>query len=1188
MPIDNFGREIPNLNPSDLLGNTKTTQQNKTTTDNKDLAGLLSSMSEKFDSSVRKVEEIFGKLMSYMKNTEKQDKKLDKMMSFQERMYKLTTTEFNRSGGAEGAKRMNELVKHGLKKGSIYVADIMTHKLLRDIKSLIQVQVSGRGAAKEHKLMSPKAYARMYGPYLGAEKAAAEAESKKGEEGGRAGRYLKYFEYLVKDKAFEELGKVISQFEDTILNVSVNKPLSETFDFKKMIKDENEFAINIKRAVFQTQGLTAESGELLNAYTKIQKVAETTGFDRVSYQAQYIKSVKAGIRSQKTAEKITQSQLNAERQLGLAAGELGDTFIDFVNQAGLGVNQVSAIGRGMTEVAKQTGLTGEYMKKALDASKPYVTNLRNAGQLTAMSAKNVTQLTASFQKFGVAGEDITKYLTSGTALIMDGSDKTASFLLQAAARAGVVEELMTGAITKSEEGMKSFAQGYGAILDAMNIPRTLEGFNKLTDKQKQVLNLSAKAMTGKEAGELILGYRAIEEAGKTFTDKMKDLAVERQKINKMTMDEKKAFEEKERALKAGKALDVLTAVSEASKGAKNLGEAMAQFGEGRSKFAKDLNILAGGKLGEEFKGTNQEAIRTALSSAITEVNKGLKIVDKKDSLIQSNRIEEALKDNSGAKLDQLIEDINKSNKVLTTAQIEATDPVTKAQNNLLQVNEKSRDYLQDIRSYLAGMPGIATALTALGGLGIVMQGLSGAFSMLTSYKTISEGFDRLRNFIGGRGAAGTPPVKPPAGGGGGGGGILGRAGRFLGGAGRVAGKALGPLGLLYSGVTGFMETGTAAGGIFGALTGGAGTGSFLSPLLGAEKGGTADKALGVLGSAGYGAATGAGIGSIILPGVGTAIGAGVGAVIGGLTEGIKIGVGNMSFNQVVDAMASGVGGMWNTIYSNVLGPIGNTVSGVLSGIGSVASNVVSGLGDVASNIGKIGTSLASSAWEGTKSVVSTVGSAASSVGSAIASGASTAWSYVNPLNWFEEGTRKITQTGLGILHEGEMVIPQNILESMKAVGNGAFNTTGIGGMVKNMTGSNILGDVASRATGMLSAMTGPIGSMIGTVAQAGMRQIGMVPSSPANQLMATNTAMQAQISNAFADKKAEGTQTVEEKNSSDMLKALNTIIDLLGKAPVAAPAGGAVKLAARGVFGDSGLGSVMGGDYAKNDTIKAL
>lgn len=1176
MPIDNFGREIPNLNPSDLLGNTKTTQQNKTTTDNKDLAGLLSSMSEKFDSSVRKVEEIFGKLMSYMKNTEKQDKKLDKMMSFQERMYKLTTTEFNRSGGAEGAKRMNELVKHGLKKGSIYVADVMTHKLLRDIKSLIQVQVSGRGAAKEHKLMSPKAYARMYGPYVGAEKAEAEKTSKEKEEKGG------FLESFFKAEAYKKVEGVLKSFEDTILNVSINKPLSESFDFKKMIKDENEFAINIKRAVFQTQGLTAESGELLNAYTKIQKVAETTGFDRVSYQAQYIKSVKAGIRSQKTAEKITQSQLNAERQLGLAAGDLGDTFIDFVNQAGLGVNQVSAIGRGMTEVAKQTGLTGEYMKKALDASKPYVTNLRNAGQLTAMSAKNVTQLTASFQKFGVAGDDILKYLTSGTTLLMEGSDKTAGFLLQSAARAGVVEELMTGAITKSEQGMKALGQGFDSMLkDTLGID---ENFDKLPDKMKQIINLRAKALTGREAGELIQMGKAIKEAGKTFEDKMKDLAVERQKINKMTMDEKKAFEEKERALKAGKALDVLTAVSEASKGAKNLGEAMAQFGEGRSKFAKDLNILAGGKLGEEFKGTNQEAIRTALSSAITEVNKGLKIVDKKESLIQSNRIEEALKDNSGAKLDQLIEDINKSNKVLTTAQLEATDPVTKAQNNLLKVNEEARDYLQQIRNFLALIPGIATALTALGGLGIVMQGLSGAFSMFSNFKGLFKGFG---NFFGKGGTPPVPPVKPPAGGGGGGGGLLGRAGRFLGGAGRIAGKALGPLGLLASGIGGFMETGTAAGGIFGALTGGAGTGSFLSPMLGVEKGGTADKALGVLGSAGYGAATGAAIGSII-PGVGTAIGAGVGAVIGGLTEGIKIGVGNMSFNQVVDAMASGVGGMWNTIYSNVLGPIGNTVSGVLSSIGSVASNVVSGLGDVASNIGKVGTSLAKGAWEGTKSVVSTVGSAASSVGSAIASGASTAWSYVNPLNWFEEGTRKITQTGLGILHEGEMVIPQNILESMKAVGNGAFNTTGIGGIVKNMTGSNILGDVASRATGMLSAMTGPIGSMIGTVAQAGMRQIGMVPSSPSNQLMATNAAMQSQISNAFADKKAEGTQTVEEKNSSDMLKALNTIIDLLGKAPVAAPAGGAVKLAVRGVFGDSGLGSVMGGDYAKNDTIKAL
>ena len=69
----------------------------------------------------------------------------------------------------------------------------------------------------------------------------------------------------------------------------------------------------------------------------------------------------------------------------------------------------------------------------------------------------------------------------------------------------------------------------------------------------------------------------------------------------------------------------------------------------------------------------------------------------------------------------------------------------------------------------------------------------------------------------------------------------------------------------------------------GILTGGAEKGSSLSKYVGIEKGGGADEAMGVLGSAGRGAAIGASIGSII-PGVGTAIGAGVGAVVGGAAE----------------------------------------------------------------------------------------------------------------------------------------------------------------------------------------------------------------------------------------------------------------------------------------------------------------
>ena len=68
-------------------------------------------------------------------------------------------------------------------------------------------------------------------------------------------------------------------------------------------------------------------------------------------------------------------------------------------------------------------------------------------------------------------------------------------------------------------------------------------------------------------------------------------------------------------------------------------------------------------------------------------------------------------------------------------------------------------------------------------------------------------------------------------------------------------------------------------------------------------------------------------------------------------------------------------------------------------------------------------------WEGVKDTGKAVWEGAKDTGKAVLH-------YINPLNWFEEGARKIEQPGVGVLHEGEMVIPKNIIDQIKAVGSG--------------------------------------------------------------------------------------------------------------------------------------------------------
>ena len=315
------------------------------------------------------------------------------------------------------------------------------------------------------------------------------------------------------------------------------------------------------------------------------------------------------------------------------------------------------------------------------------------------------------------------------------------------------------------------------------------------------------------------------------------------------------------------------------------------------------------------------------------------------------------------------------------------------------------------------------------------------------------------------------------------------------GAGALLGKLAGPLSLAVGGLTGAMEAQSAGrttteGAVYGALTGGAHKGSFASETIGLEKGGAADELLGVAGAAGMGAMTGAAIGSVV-PVVGTAVGAGVGAVIGAGAELTKV------FTAEKSGLRDAIGGFAESVGTTIAG-IPGTISGAFNSMGSYlgegaysiyesvnkfASNIgttfSSGIDSVTSGITNFATGVANTATSGFAgtakenwdrmlgtgpSVVGAAGQLAGGAGDVlqgnISQGATKAAlaivealgaggqglmgaakagiSAINPLNWFKEGTREIQKPGIGVLHEGEMIIPKDVLQQIKATGDGAF------------------------------------------------------------------------------------------------------------------------------------------------------
>ena len=147
-------------------------------------------------------------------------------------------------------------------------------------------------------------------------------------------------------------------------------------------------------------------------------------------------------------------------------------------------------------------------------------------------------------------------------------------------------------------------------------------------------------------------------------------------------------------------------------------------------------------------------------------------------------------------------------------------------------------------------------------------------------------------------------------------------------------------------------------------------------------------------------------------------------------------------------------------------------------------------------VGGVGDILTGDFSEGASKVGGAIKEGVYAAGETIAGAASSAWegakavgSYLNPFNYFNEGTRQIQQTGLAMLHEGEMVVPKNIT-NMVAEGNGAFPSlssafsgvfAGLGDMLTNPldTAKNALGGIGNMSS-MFSNAIDPLG--IGKIA----------------------------------------------------------------------------------------------------------
>jgi len=717
--IDNIGRNIDSgMSGADLKGlveslakgNVGTAKPFNTTAsqDSDKLLSDLKSYIPKFSDAIKSVENLVKSVKDFMGNKgQVKETKDDKM-------------------GFNADKMMKKLAEKGLKKGSIYTHDIYLEKMQKLMYLQMQKQTAILGNIKFDK----------EGEITSLEEALKEHEDAKKTPEGPDSITIKG-----KKRAIDELtplelmmgrlskfGDDIETLQQSLMGFSSNKVI-----FDGLIDKERDFTIDVRQIAFEIAGATKESRSLQRSFEDIGDTVAITGFDRSTTTAAYLKALKKGTKEQKVALGIVKNQLNTEKLIGVEAGTLEDTFSNMSLQMDMSNSQMGEFGRGILDVARSTGVTGENLARAIRSSERIMKNMRNFGTITAKGAANIVGALASAEKFGVGefAEGLFDTLSQGMYGFNNANREMQSFIAQAVGgNAKLLQQMQDGTLANSKEGMTELAGGVDDMLRRFGV-HSEEQFKNMSSSQKQYINTMMKSAFGVTAVEALKTSKSIKEANKPFIEQLDDIKKERDAINKITdvelrKEKELALIEKERSLQTNTSLGVLSSIQDKMKDGVSFDEAAKSL----SKFdAKELKAL------QEKTGTKDGS--DLLRKTAKELNKGLLKAKETPINIDPKEMEKALAGDKAA-TQSVMDQLNEGNQRLAMAQKKSADPITNLNNTLTELNDYLRGQSQGVISSILNSAFAETILW----LGVFGNGLgsiaSWVFQSIGNYKELDS------------------------------------------------------------------------------------------------------------------------------------------------------------------------------------------------------------------------------------------------------------------------------------------------------------------------------------------------------------------------------------------------------------------------------------------------------------------
>lgn len=690
--------------------------------------------------------------------------------------------------------------------------------------------------------------------------------------------------------------------------------------FQGAMTESNAFRENLRQTLHQQIGFVANNRAIEDSYKNITESVSASGVRRGEFQRVWLQNLQRGIMLEGKGEKmratavrrvmsVTTSALNTAQSLGMNVDSTNEMFMNWHYHLSMSALDIADMGRHMQTVARNTGITGKELEKAMASSDKIMRSLKSAGSATAEASKNVMSLSAAMQKHGV-GEQAGQMMgaMSSRASFFQASPEMRSMLTRIGANSGdpnMVNSVMSGTVLQSRSRTRQFGEGMGNEMrsfltnfqgdfqrlgvqmptDMTKLSETIQELQRQGPEGERLAGvidqMARQRFAGMGVGDLEQFMKGWQELGKTSGDRINDMTKRMQDMQRRGLTNLDEYRQLQRQMTQAQTDQSMTAFTQVQRELTRAGvSSYDQLGQdARARLERTLGDDMGREAAQQFLGNMGRSANELMQSVSQRAQAAGLDVNKLLQKRGINNMEEAagLISQGGEQGERAMMALNEAMQEIGQKERTSQDPITDIRENLREANNKLGQILDSALFKLGN--GVAQAVFWLGQAVTILGSIWGMYS---AYSTVS-GFLGMGSSAAGAGGGGLGAL------GFGGGAAAGLGGSIA----SVLGAIVAPLLLVVGGVKGYMEAKEdkqtkGEGAFFGALTGGAGTGSWLSQYVGIEKDSAGDKAMGVGMAATWAAAIGAAIGTFIFPGVGTAIGAAIGAVVGAVVEIVKI------------------------------------------------------------------------------------------------------------------------------------------------------------------------------------------------------------------------------------------------------------------------------------------------------------